>query len=126
MSYCRWSSMNGACEVYAYESDAGWVIHLAARKRKHQDKMPPDPFEALMDENVEEYLKRHKVQQEWMETPEGNEFINIEKEHVGESFCLGDLESFKEKLLYLRNLGWVFPDYVIENVNEEIQEESVA
>ena len=32
MSYCRWSSMNHRCDVYAYESDDGFVVHVAKRR----------------------------------------------------------------------------------------------
>lgn len=34
MSYCRWSSDNGRCDVYVYEdASGGWTTHVAARRR---------------------------------------------------------------------------------------------
>lgn len=40
MSYCRWSSMTGMCDVYVYEDvRGGWTTHVAARRRA----LPPVP-----------------------------------------------------------------------------------
>ena len=40
MSYCRWSSMNGRCDVYVYEDVAGgWTTHVAVKRRV----LPPIP-----------------------------------------------------------------------------------
>ncbi|MFA5875233.1 MAG: hypothetical protein WC901_00900 [Candidatus Margulisiibacteriota bacterium] len=34
MSYCRWSSNNGQCDVYVYENAAGgWYTHIAGRRK---------------------------------------------------------------------------------------------
>lgn len=126
MSYCRWSCMNGACMVYAYEDCyGGWTIHLAGRKRKNQDKMPPNPFEALdgSAESVTEYLKRYKVQKEWMESPEGDEWTTLSLPHAGDSYQLGSLQEFKDKLIYLREVGYLFPDYVFDAIDEEMKDD---
>lgn len=45
MSYCRWSSDNWKSDVYVYEGD-GYVIHVAARRRKRQP-IPGVNFSAL-------------------------------------------------------------------------------
>lgn len=34
MSYCRWSSLNGYCDVYVYEDvNGGWTTHVAGARR---------------------------------------------------------------------------------------------
>lgn len=113
--------MNGRCDVYAYESEYGWTIHLAARRRKNIDKAPQLPD--LNTTNIEEYLKVSKKLHEWYDTEEGSEVIDIDLEHAGESFTEGDLEDFRDRLLYLREIGYVFPDYVLKTIEEEIQDE---
>lgn len=40
--------------------------------------------------------------------------------HAGESFNDPSLETFKERLLWLRSLGYRFPDYVLAMIDEEI------
>jgi hypothetical protein len=34
MSYCRWSTDNFNCDFYCYESDEGFVTHIAAKRRR--------------------------------------------------------------------------------------------
>ena len=116
--------MNGKCDVYAYEGQYGYVIHLAGRKRKHIDKAPPDPFEAITsDKGLDEYIKRSVEWNKWAESPEGNVFEDLRLPHAGESFDLPTLEDFKNKLVYLRELGYTFPDYVLETIDEEMKDE---
>lgn len=35
MSYCRWSSNNFECDIYAYESKFGYEIHIKNGKSFH-------------------------------------------------------------------------------------------
>ena len=122
MSYCRWSSMGGRCDVYAYEDYyGGYTIHLAARKRKNLDKAPELP--ELTSENIEEYLKATKKLYEWHDTEEGSVFYDLNLEHAGQSFHEKTLEDFHGRMLYLRDIGYVFPDYVLETIEEEMKDE---
>jgi len=41
--------------------------------------------------------------------------------HDGERFNDPDSKSFLRRLLYLRSLGYRFPDYVIEQVKKDIE-----
>ena len=113
--------MNGRCDVYAYESEFGFTIHLAARRRKNIENAPQLPD--LNTTNIEEYLKVSKKLHDWYDTEEGSEFVDIELKHAGESFVEDDLEDFHGRMLYLRDIGYVFPDYVLESIEEEMKDE---
>ena len=42
MSYCRWSSMDYDCDLYIYESESGFEIHVARRRPDiDRSKLPP-------------------------------------------------------------------------------------
>ena len=40
MSYCRWSSMGGQCDLYVYESRDGIEIHVSTRRWVRKDDEP--------------------------------------------------------------------------------------
>lgn len=123
MAYCRWSSMKGRCDVYAYEDVyGGYTIHLAKRKRKNLDKAPPYPEPELIINSIEEYTKFHKEYQKWLNTEEGQEMQDLDLPFAGETFYEGDLEGLRERMQYLRELGYTFPDTVFEWIDEEIKE----
>lgn len=125
MSYCRWSSMNGACDIYAYEGDFGYAIHVAGQKRVNIENAPPDPFDAFLLEDKEEALKefqrRQKIRNEWDEL--NKEYAPIGLAYDGQSYTEETLQDFKERLLILREAGYKFPDYVLTAIEEEIDEE---
>lgn len=57
----------------------------------------------------------------------GDNFIthirhSIDLPHAGESFEDSSLEAFKARLLYLRSIGYRFPDCVLERIDDDIQE----
>ena len=118
MSYCRWSSDNFKCDLYCYEDVSGGYTTCVAGNRVIGDvpKLPRLTAESAKDGS---YLTAYKLQMAFLESAE-REKINLP--HVGESFNDPDLESFLERLIYLRGLGYNFPDYVIEAVNQEINE----
>jgi hypothetical protein len=116
MSYCRWSSDNWRCELYCYESNDGFVTHIAS------NKIVGDVPEELniIDTPYEEWIVSRKAAQKFMNTAERR---NIGLEHDGETFVDEDLDTFLLRLLYLRKVGYKFPDYVIDEVRAEIAEE---
>lgn len=120
MSYCRWSSDNWKCDLYCYEGHA-FITHVAGRRRVGH--IPDDRWEDFVLGRItaEEYAKLHSEQ---MEAVAACGFEDITLPHAGETFEDGDLESFKERLLYLRGLGYHFPDYVLETIDNELAEET--
>lgn len=123
MAYCRWSSMEGRCDVYAYEDvHGGYTIHLAARKRKNIDKAPPFPSIEILMNNIDEFKKVSKKYKEWLNSDEAQEFENLTLKHAGETFREDDLEDFRNRMTYLHELGYTFPNDVFECIDEEIKE----
>lgn len=118
MSYCRWSSDNWRCDLYCYEDvSGGWTTHVAANKvvgdvPKEADLDPPD---------FKNYITTHKAAMAYLETAERK---NIGLAYDGQTFNDDTLEDFRSRLLMLRAAGYHFPDYVLEEIDEEINSEA--
>lgn len=126
MSYCRWSSDNFRCDLYCYEDvSGGYTTHVAGRRRLGLDTLPPSPyddeaFELIRQKKNDEWEARYKAYDKALNALE---FEDITLPHAGLTFNDPDLETFKMRLLSLRSLGYRFPDYVLEEVDEEIAAE---
>ena len=119
MSYCRWSSDNWQCDLYCYlHVDGYYVTHVAGRKRIGEIPKVPDIFEVT----PKEYFRAYKKQ---MKALEKTQLVPIGLAFDGETFEDDDLESFRNRLLWLRNEGYRFPDYVLEEVEMEIKESNM-
>ena len=57
-----------------------------------------------------------------MEALKDCERVDIDHPLAGQHWNLATLEQVREKLLYLRSEGFNFPDYVLEEVEEEMQD----
>lgn len=114
MSYCRWSSMDFACDLYCYESDEGYVTHVAANRVVGE--VPHIDFNAAPEVMGEQIAAQHL----YLKTAE---HAPIGLPHDGETYTDGDLEDFQARLLQLREVGYIFPDYVLETIGEEMAEE---
>lgn len=116
MSYCRWSSDDFSSDLYCYEDCAGgFTTHVAGRRVIYSEPLPP-PIELTAD-NVPQWHERH---QKVMEMHRTGQMAAINLPHVGETFNDDTLEEFLDRLVYLRDIGYRFPDYVIDTVKEEI------
>ncbi len=116
MSYCRWSSDDWACELYCYESIGGWVTHVAAYKRVNVPKIGKMPNHQS-PRVFKKWMKKYKAQMVYLETAE---MRAIGLPYDGQTFNDADIRTFKERLLYLRGVGYKFPDYVLETIDQEI------
>ena len=86
MSYCRWSSDGGQCDVHCYaDVSGGFTTHVAANKAT-------------------------------------NPLLPIGLPHDGKTFNDSTLRKFLDRLIYLKGLGYIVPDWVIEDVEMEIRE----
>ncbi len=115
MSYCRWSSLNWMCDVYCYEDvSGGWTTHVAGNRRVRE----PVPGEMdLFTSTTEEWMEAHRRTMD--------DLVNIPCEpiglaHDGETFNDPTLESFRDRLLMLREAKYIVPDYVFEVIGEEM------
>ena len=119
MSYCRWSSEDCSCELYCYaDVNGGYTTHVAANRAV--GKIPKTDIADLMGNKIEKYAADLKKQMDFL--------TNCERKPIGlaydgETFNDPDLKSFHARLVMLRDAGYEFPDYVIQNVVEEIADE---
>lgn len=118
MSYCRWSSDNWKCDLYCYrDASGGYTIYVAARKLK-KDIVPQIP-EGLIDKSPKKWLRLHKKQMAFFETAE-HEDIGLPFD--GKCFNEPTLEEFLERILLLKGIGYNVPDYVVEQIRDELKE----
>lgn len=109
MSYCRWSTDDFKCDLYVYEADDGISINVASMR-------VVGDIPSLDWTNPETLYKTYKEQMDFMDTVK-REPINLSQD--GESFyglthteAISMLEMLKEE-------GYNFPQYVIEELMEE-------
>lgn len=116
MAFCRWSSMNWRCDLYCYEDVAGGFTTHVAGNRVVGD-IPEEPDLSLLRTASTDWLGKHRAVMEFLATAERTP---ITLPHAGETFNDYTLAAFKERLLYLRGLGYLFPDDVLSEIDEEI------
>lgn len=120
MSYCRWSDLYFTCDLYCYEAKEGYITHIATQRR-----MGPMPVFPWFDPDFsswssEKLFAKHQKYQDGIDSA-GK--IPIDLPLDGESFCDADIEDFYDRLLRLREMGYNFPDEVIQDVEWEIKSE---
>lgn len=114
MSFCRWSSDNFTCDLYCYESDFGFVTHVAGVKLV--ETVPP----LVWDKGPEELYQTYRAQAEALKKVTR---VPIGLPYDGQSFTDPDLESFLARVEHLRATGYRVPDHVFEEIKEEIKDE---
>lgn len=122
MSYCRWSSDNGYCDLYVYEDvQGGWTSHVAARRRP--PGAPRDPMYAFMAGGVKEYMS---AMDEWNKWAQSVTMIDIDHPEAGTSFNHDTPGECAENLKRLRAEGFVVPEYAINSLMEEEAEREAS
>lgn len=117
MSFCRMSDDNWKSDVYAYEDDGGFVVHVAARRLVGD--IPEAPH--ILDVGPEVWGKAHQAQ---MAAVSAAERVPIGGPHDGESFRYATLRELHDGLLQLRADGYHVPDFALEAIEEELNEEA--
>ncbi len=119
MSYCRWSTDDFNCDVYAYESTCGGIeVNIASCKIVGD--VPKIDYKNLeKGGSIDEFIKQYKKQMDFLATAK-HESIGLPLD--GESFVCDDLFDFKIRMGELRSMGYDFPDYVLKMIEEEINE----
>jgi hypothetical protein len=122
MSYCRWSSDNGYCDLYVYEDvHGGWTTHVATHRIP--PGAPPDPIDLLFAGDVGGYLKRNEERSEWIK---GINTIKIDHPEAGTSFNHDTPGECAENLKRLRAEGFVVPECAINSLMEEEAEREAS
>jgi len=118
MSYCRWSTDNFRCDIYAYESCmGGWEIHVASHR--YNEPIPEVDYDLLWgsQQNIKKFVRQRRKQSKYFKKCGSTE---IGLTYDGESFNAGTLEEFRDIMIMLRNEGYRFPDYVFSDIKEEM------
>jgi hypothetical protein len=129
MSYCRWSSDGMKCDVYVYESEYGYVCHVAGRKIVNLHEAPECP--SLLDvplgedgkikkEVMKAFVEKHREWMEWLSESAIRE--NIGLEHDGKTFSCDTPGDMAETLIMLKEVGYQVPQYAIDALWEEQSE----
>lgn len=102
MSYCRFSTNNFECDLYCYQSDEGYVTHVARIKTR------PGTARPVPGETMDKYLGRLS-----------ESTVEIGLPFDGVTFTDETLEDFEARLRMLRETGYRFPDSVFDMIREE-------
>lgn len=123
MSYCRWSSDNWRCDLYCYEDvSGGFTTHVAGNRVVGEIPRDPSVLELVRGTiSDEEWLTQHRAALKFLETAERRP---IGLPHDGESFNDPDLPSFLKRVTDLRAMGYNIPDYVFDEIQEELRSTS--
>ncbi len=121
MSYCRWSSDNWRCDLYCYEDvSGGWTTHVAGRRRVGE--IPAVDWRFLGTDHAE-FTRQYDAQNAALDS---TELVDIGLPYDGDTFHDYSLEDFRERVVMLREAGYSCPDYVLEDIDEEIRERDEA
>ncbi len=115
MSYCRWSCDDYQCDIYAFEADAGFMVHVATRRYQFKEPLPPP---APHSEGFDAYFARHK---KVMVMVGRATTVAIDLPHDGEDFLFDTPGECADELERLRKCGYRVPQYAIDTLREEQQ-----
>lgn len=147
MSYCRWSSDWGECDIYCYaDCMGGWTTHVAGRRVKHsipqhiRELIPPTMEDG--DAWVKGYQAFRKAKMEWQKQfphevihdVDGDEatvffadseYLDLSEigEEAGESYNDDTPGECADRLELLKQKGFNVPQYAIDSLREEQEEE---
>lgn len=100
MSYCRFSSLDGGCDVYCYHAiHGGYVTMIAACSVPECTGIPDTP-------------------QGWADLEAS--LVPLDKPLAGQAFHDDTLTAFRDRLVELRALGYRFPDAVFARIDHEL------
>ena len=103
MSFCRFSSDDGNCDLYAYEHVDDSFRLLVAGVRF---TIPASEIDFENDETFDKYLKP------------------IGLKYDGKEFVYETLQELYDAFIMLRDEGYNFPDDVLEDILLEIKEDN--
>jgi hypothetical protein len=114
MSYCRWSSDDYQCDIYAYEADEGFEIHVASRRRTPKEPFPKPV--SFIDDEFDVWFARNEAVAA-MVNAAAAEPIGLR--HDGERFRFVTPGEAADELERLRGVGYNVPQYAIDTLREE-------
>lgn len=115
MSYCRWSSDDWMCDLYVYEAEDGFYIHVASNKYVTEIPKVPGWNEVSSDEWFKAYQKQMSV----VEVAESKPIGGI---YDGQTFVCDTAQATLDKLKDIKEHGYNVPQFVFDSLQEEINE----
>lgn len=113
MSYCRFSSDNWQCDVYAYESRDGFEVHVAAHR--YTDDIPKLPAWNADKKNA--YFEAYKIQ---IKAVDASPMRDIGGKYDGMHFIYATLEDLLTGLADIKEAGYNVPQFVFDQILEEM------
>lgn len=125
MSYSRWSSNDFQCDVYVYEAEEGFVIHVASNRITWLVDLPPHYEWEEGGFDFDQWYARSRIMSDLIDDETTHTRAPIGLPHDGETFSY--IETPGEcatQLVELRDMGYQVPDSVIKDLQEEETEET--
>jgi hypothetical protein len=117
MSYCRWGDDCFQSDIYCYEGESGFQIHIAARKYVSNKPRPTKPSG---ENNLNDWFNYYKACSKWVRQAEVEP---IGLPYDGESYGFETKAECLEKLIELREIGYRVPQYAIDLLSEPRKED---
>lgn len=127
MSYCRFSCDDFQSDVYAYETEGGYQIHVAAHKIEFCEPLPekaPNPFSGgtTNQELLERWVDRHRVV---LDIVDRSKRVPIGLSNDGQCHHVETIEEMLDFLVGLKSTGYRVPDHAFMFIENEIWESKV-
>lgn len=105
MSYCRWSCMDGMCDLYVYDHcDGGTWIGVAGRRHDYDRSLLGPP---VCISNTDEWIEREEKRRE---LTRGARLVEIGLPYDGRSWHVETHEEAAQIVKMLRDEGYNMPD----------------
>lgn len=118
MALCRFSDYQ--CDLYIFQSDRGIECYVAARRFENEPRPPATPTDAD-EEQWAQFWRDYGVHTAEIEAAQLLP-IGLPADGAGETF--GTWRDLLTHVLHLRSLGYQVPDWVIKEIQQEIEEEA--
>ena len=119
MSFCRFSSDDFQCDFYAYESNSGYELYVAARRAEWDPPLSPFTPEAIQlpfsewKQAHEDYFKKLR------EAPR----LEIRHPAAGSHQIFPSLQALRDRIAELASEGLRAPEWLIPELDAEITEQ---
>ncbi len=120
MSFCRFSDDNFRCDFYAYESEQGHELYVAANQIRWdppQNPLEPDALKLPTEEWGRIYSQYHE---QLNQAPR----VSITLQGAGNHTVLPSLKALRDRIAQLASSGFVAPAWLIPNLDMLLAEET--
>ena len=104
MAFCRWAN---DCDIYCYQSDDKFITMVAEYRQKDNSVFIFDPACDNIKETYDKFMKK------------------IDLQFAGEEFSDNTLQGMLNRVLRLREIGYLIPQEKIDNIQKTINKEDI-